>query len=60
MQRYQHFQQLPPQQRAHVMENYKRWQAMTPEERSEVSRRFRSHQQKFEHRQGGEHPFKHD
>jgi predicted Fe-S protein YdhL (DUF1289 family) len=59
MQRYQHFQQLPPQQRAHVMENYKRWQAMTPEQRSEVSRRFRSRQQKFEHREG-EHPFKHN
>jgi len=58
MQRFQHFQQLPPEQRAHVMRNYRRWQAMTPDERAAARRRFRMRRHGLEPRDGL-HPLTH-
>jgi len=40
MQRYEHFMQLPPDQRQKVLNNYQRWQQMTPEQRQEFSRQW--------------------
>lgn len=56
MQRYAHFQSLPPEQREKVLERYHRWQSMTPQQREEMRQRFRGHHW---HEGGGPGPGKH-